>query len=226
MNKIQFLTKRNLNGSNVINKTKEITFDISQNIKDNIYSIPNTTHYINEKLHFINDELNKERTITIDFHNILQNNLFYFKPCLTEEEEIALEKDPDFKDIKTIDYWIGKAKSHPDIWKKATLFLALGLQVIEIATPTFAATTGVSTVSSLLMRNTLGLDGICSEILQIFSEIAKYCFLALGFKDAIVKILNGGTVKEAIQASLQYAFGYMFLMLYPTLFNKFSKIRF
>ena len=151
-----------------------------------------------------------------------KNNLFLklpakFKPTKRMKtykinEPIEKFSMPDFTNIEVCDYWIGKLKDDPDLYKKAVFYLAPGLKLFSYITPCFA-------------DEILGIGNAFNQVLNLLFEVAQYSFLALGLKEAVVKIINGGTVKEAIQSSLQYAFGFMFLKLYPTIYNCFSKIK-
>lgn len=132
------------------------------------------------------------------------------------DEWNRLNPASDNFDINRVDYWIGRLKSDPNLYKKAIAYLAVGMQILSMT-----ATSTCFAESSIV-----GLDGAFKAILNILFDIAQYSFLALGIKDAVIKILNGGTVKEAIQSSLQYAFGFLFLKLYPTIYDKFASIKF
>ena len=57
-------------------------------------------------------------------------------------------------------------------------------------------------------------------------SVAKWGCLSMGLKEAIGTVLNGGNVKNAINSSLMYLLLYIFISLYPQLFNLFSGIKF
>lgn len=132
------------------------------------------------------------------------------------DEWDKLNPASDNFDINRVDYWIGRLKNDSELHKKAISYLAVGLQILSIATST----------TCFAESSIVGLEPAFNSILNILFDIAQYSFLALGIKEAVIKILNGGTVKDAIQSSLQYAFGFLFLKLYPTIYDKFAKIKF
>lgn len=70
------------------------------------------------------------------------------------------------------------------------------------------------------------LDRVGNQILGMLEGVAKWGCLSMGVKDMITTILNGGNMKNAINSGLMYLLGYVFISLYPQLFNLFSGIKF
>ena len=70
------------------------------------------------------------------------------------------------------------------------------------------------------------LDVAGQQILDLLMAFAKWGCIGFGVKDMIVTVLNGGNVKHAINNGLVYILAYVFISLYPQLFDLFSKIKF
>ena len=70
------------------------------------------------------------------------------------------------------------------------------------------------------------LDAAGQQILDLLMAFAKWGCIGFGVKDMIVTVLNGGNVKNAINNGLIYILAYVFISLYPQLFDLFSKIKF
>ena len=70
------------------------------------------------------------------------------------------------------------------------------------------------------------LDAAGMQILELLMAFAKWGCIGFGVKDMIVTVLNGGNVKNAINNGLIYILAYVFISLYPQLFDLFSKIKF
>ena len=70
------------------------------------------------------------------------------------------------------------------------------------------------------------LDSAGMQILELLMAFAKWGCIGFGVKDMIVTVLNGGNVKNAINNGLIYILAYVFISLYPQLFDLFSKIKF
>lgn len=70
------------------------------------------------------------------------------------------------------------------------------------------------------------LDRVGNQIIKMLMSVAKWGCLSMGLKEAIGTVLNGGNVKNAINSSLMYLLLYVFISLYPQLFNMFSGIKF
>ena len=70
------------------------------------------------------------------------------------------------------------------------------------------------------------LDRVGNQIIDMLMSLAKWGCLGIGLKEAIGTVLNGGSAKNAINSSLMYLLLYIFISLYPQLFNLFSGIKF
>lgn len=70
------------------------------------------------------------------------------------------------------------------------------------------------------------LDRVGNQILGMLESVAKWGCLSMGVKDMITTLLNGGSMKNAINSGLIYLLGYVFISLYPQLFSLFSNIKF
>ena len=70
------------------------------------------------------------------------------------------------------------------------------------------------------------LDAAGQQILDLLMAFAKWGCIGFGVKDMIVTVLNGGNVKNAINNGLIYILAYVFISIYPQLFDLFSKIKF
>ena len=70
------------------------------------------------------------------------------------------------------------------------------------------------------------LDVAGQQILDLLMAFAKWGCIGFGVKDMIVTVLNGGNVKHAINNGLVYILAYVFISIYPQLFDLFSKIKF
>ena len=80
----------------------------------------------------------------------------------------------------------------------------------------------------LIYANDFGtsLDRVGNQIIDMLMSLAKWGCLGIGLKEAIGTVLNGGSAKNAINSSLMYLLLYIFISLYPQLFNLFNGIRF
>ena len=70
------------------------------------------------------------------------------------------------------------------------------------------------------------LDRVGNQIIDMLMSLAKWGCLGIGLKEAIGTVLNGGSAKNAINSCLMYLLLYIFISLYPQLFNLFSGIKF
>ena len=115
------------------------------------------------------------------------------------------------KDIDLINKVIDHVKANKVMYFKLVLFTALLLHFdILIYADSFQAS----------------IDRVGNQILNMLKSVAKWGCLGMGVKDMITTILNGGNIKNAINSGLMYLLGYVFISLYPQLFNLFSSIKF
>lgn len=70
------------------------------------------------------------------------------------------------------------------------------------------------------------LDRVGNQLLDMLMAFAKWGCLAMGVKDMVVTLLNGGNMKHAINNGLMYLLGYIFISIYPQLFSMFQGIKF
>ena len=115
------------------------------------------------------------------------------------------------KDIDLVNRVIDHIKANKVMYAKLVLFTALLLHFdILIYADSFGSS----------------LDRVGNQILGMLESVAKWGCLGMGVKDMITVLLNGGSMKNAINSGLMYLLGYVFISLYPQLFSLFSGIRF
>ena len=126
---------------------------------------------------------------------------------VTEHMELVRNR----KDIDLVNKVIDHIKANKAIYSKLVLFTALLLHFdILIYADSFQTS----------------LDRVGNQILGMLESVAKWGCLGMGVKDMITVLLNGGSIKNAINSGLMYLLGYVFISLYPQLFNLFSGIKF
>lgn len=70
------------------------------------------------------------------------------------------------------------------------------------------------------------LDELGNKLMDMFLDVARWACLVFGIKDMSVTMLNGGNIKDAMNSGLMYFVGYVFISLYPSLYNMFRGISF
>lgn len=115
------------------------------------------------------------------------------------------------KDIDIVNKVIDHIKANKVMYSKLVLFTALLLHFDILV---YADNFGDS------------LDRVGNQILGMLESVAKWGCLGMGVKDMITVLLNGGSIKNAINSGLMYLLGYVFISLYPQLFSLFSGIKF
>ena len=115
------------------------------------------------------------------------------------------------KDIDLVNKVIDHIKVNKVMYSKLVLFTALLLHFDILV---YADNFGDS------------LDRVGNQILGMLESVAKWGCLGMGVKDMITVLLNGGSIKNAINSGLMYLLGYVFISLYPQLFSLFSGIKF
>lgn len=115
------------------------------------------------------------------------------------------------KDIDLVNKAIDHIKANKAMYSKLVLFTALLLHFDILV---YADNFGDS------------LDRVGNQILGMLESVAKWGCLGMGVKDMITVLLNGGSIKNAINSGLMYLLGYVFISLYPQLFSLFSGIKF
>ena len=127
----------------------------------------------------------------------------------TVTEQIQLIKTR--KDIDLVNRAIEHIKANKVMYARLVLLTALMLHFdILIYADSFGSS----------------LDRVGNQILGMLESVAKWGCLSMGVKDMITTLLNGGSMKNAINRGLMYLLGYVFISLYPQLFSLFSGIRF
>ena len=115
------------------------------------------------------------------------------------------------KDIDLVNKVIDHLKANKAIYSKLVLLTALLLHFDILV---YADTFGDS------------LDRVGYQILDMLKTVARWGCLGMGIKEMITTLLNGGSMKNAINSGLMYLLGYVFISLYPQLFDLFSNIKF
>ena len=133
------------------------------------------------------------------------------KTCKFSSEEFNNMKYQD--DINKLDKMIGIIKRDKTKYMLLVCILAIALNEIESC---FAETYSFE----------VGLSNSCNQIVQLLLVIAQYVFLGLGLKNLITVAISGGSFRDMVSESSQYLLGYVFIKIYPTIFDIFSQIKF
>ena len=133
------------------------------------------------------------------------------KTCKFSSEEFNRMKYQD--DINKLDKMIGIIKRDKTKYMLLVCILAIALNEIESC---FAETYSFE----------VGLSNSCNQIVQLLLVIAQYVFLGLGLKNLITVAISGGSFRDMVSESSQYLLGYVFIKIYPTIFDIFSQIKF
>ena len=72
----------------------------------------------------------------------------------------------------------------------------------------------------------ININNSCNEIINLLLVIAQYVFLFLGLKNLITVAISGGSFRDMVSESSQFLLGYVFIKIYPTIFEIFSQIKF
>ena len=116
-------------------------------------------------------------------------------------------------DINKLDKMIGIIKR--DKTKYMLLVCILAIALNEIST-CFAETYSFEA----------GLNNSCNQIIDLLLVIAQYVFLGLGLKNLTTVAISGGSFRDMVSESSQFLLGYVFIKIYPTIFEIFSQIKF
>lgn len=133
------------------------------------------------------------------------------KTCKFSSEEFNNMKYQD--NINKLDKMIGIIKRDKTKYMLLLCILAIALNEIESC---FAETYSFE----------VGLSNSCNQIVQLLLVIAQYVFLGLGLKNLITVAISGGSFRDMVSESSQYLLGYVFIKIYPTIFDIFSQIKF
>lgn len=115
-------------------------------------------------------------------------------------------------EIHKIDIIIGHIKKNKKIYLKLVLFVAISM--MQLKNVTYAEDFDKS------------LDKVGTQILDYLYVFAKWSCLGMGLKEMIVALLNGSNFRTASSAGMQYWLGYIFIKLYPKLFEIIAEITF
>ena len=133
------------------------------------------------------------------------------KTCKFNSEEFNKMQYQDY--INKLDKMIGIIKR--DKTKYMLLICILAIALNEIGS-CFAETYSFEA----------GLNNSCNQIIDLLLVIAQYVFLGLGLKNLITVAISGGSFRDMVSESSQFLLGYVFIKIYPTIFNIFSQIKF
>ena len=108
--------------------------------------------------------------------------------------------------VNLFDRVIGHIKKNKSMYIKLVILIAM---TIDQGTLTVLA-------SSKLEE---GLTVLTDKLVGILILFAKTGCLGMGLKEMVICLLNGGNIKEASVSGLGYWIGYIFLQLYPYLYE-------
>ena len=149
--------------------------------------------------------VNKEETYTFEeFRQIKEANKILDS---TMDEILLTDEEKRFLDI-VVDYVKSNKKLCTIVMFTSALFL------ISSANPSSASDFGYR------------LDELGNQLMDMFLDVARWACLVFGIKDMSVTMLNGGNIKDAMNSGLMYFVGYVFISLYPSLYNMFRGISF
>ena len=127
----------------------------------------------------------------------------------TVTEQMKLVKDKS--DISLINRLLDHIKTNKTMYLRLVTFTAILLHFDLLV---YADSFGSS------------LDRVGHQILNMLMSVAKWGCLGMGVKDMLTTILNGGNIRNSINGGLMYLLIYVFISLYPQLFNLFTGIKF
>ncbi|MGL5752777.1 MAG: hypothetical protein ACRCXT_19720 [Paraclostridium sp.] len=130
----------------------------------------------------------------------------------TVTENIQLKRSYTRKDMSKLDNIIGHIKRN----KKKYLMLVLAVAIlIDLSGLTLVdATVAAMDIKGLEAT----ISGKVGDIIGLLILLSRYACMGMGLKEMIICLLNGGNMKEASYAGIQYWVGYLFLQFYPQLF--------
>ena len=134
------------------------------------------------------------------------------KTCKFNTKDFNMIKNQD--DINKLDKLIGLIKRDKKKYLLLVIILAVVLKECGIC---FGAET---------YDFEAGLNNSCNEIINLLLVIAQYVFLFLGLKNLITVAISGGSFRDMVSESSQFLLGYVFIKIYPTIFEIFSQIKF
>lgn len=136
------------------------------------------------------------------------------KRKFVQEEKISLKTSFDndevsatMEEIRLFDKALAHIKKNKSMYLKLVILLALTLD--RSALTSFAATASFD-------KN---LTIIWDKIKVLLFSAAKFSCMGLGIKEMAICFIDGGNIKEASYAGMNYWLGYIFLQLYPSLYT-------
>lgn len=111
----------------------------------------------------------------------------------------------ELETITLLDKSIEYLKTNKSLYLKIVVIIALSLHY---------------SANSIYAQNIeRALNSTFSQLIELLMSFAKWGCIAMGLKSAIESMLNGGSFRNATMSGLQYWAGYIFLQLYPKLFE-------
>ena len=111
------------------------------------------------------------------------------------------------EDLNKFDKVIAHIKKNKKMYIKLVILLAI--------------TIDRSSLTTLALSGSLesSLNIISTKLVGMLVAFAKVGCMGMGLKAMVVTLLNGGNMKEASIEGIQYWIGYIFLQLYPYLYD-------
>lgn len=108
------------------------------------------------------------------------------------------------EDLKTAERVLGHLKRNKKIYTRIVFITALLLHY-----------------NSFIYADSIGasLDATFSQLIELLKEFAKWGCLGMGLKKLIEEMLSGANFKQASLAGIQYWMCYIFIQIYPKLFD-------
>jgi hypothetical protein len=120
----------------------------------------------------------------------------------TVTEHIEIKRNR--KDIKLAGRILEHTKTNKAMYAKLVISTAL---IIHININVFALDIATS------------MDSTFNQLIDLLLSFARWGCLGMGLKSSIESMLNGGSLKQASMSGIQYWLAYIFLQLYPKLFD-------
>ena len=110
------------------------------------------------------------------------------------------------ENLNKFDRTIAHIKKNKTMYLKLVILLAM---TIDKSSLTALASGSLET----------SLNALSTKLVRIIVAFAKVGCMGMGLKAMVVTLLNGGNMKEASIEGIQYWIGYIFLQLYPFLYD-------
>ena len=124
------------------------------------------------------------------------------KDVVVLSDTVAITK----ADITLFDRAIGHIKKNKSMYIKLVILIAM---TIDKGTLTVFASSSLESSLNILSKKLVG----------ILVLIAKFGCMSMGLKEMVICLLTGANIKEASVSGLGYWIGYIFLQLYPYLYE-------